>query len=315
MNVMRCKKCGGKAAVQMKQHNLALCREHFSEWFVEQTERTIHKYRMFKKDERVLVAVSGGKDSLALWDVLAKLGYDTVGLYIHLGIEEAEGYSDHSLALAQAFAAARGLRLEVTHVPQRYGESIPQMAARTARGRHRACSVCGVVKRHSMNEAALRLGCGVLATGHNLDDEAAVLFNNTLSWSVDMLLRQSPVLPESPGFPRKVKPLCRFYERESAAYAILNGIEYVYEECPHAVGSTSLVNKALLNQLEQQSPGSKLRFYSTFLKAKAQGAFASAGEGHAEPPPLQFCPSCGQPTTTAGLCLFCRLVGGSAPQE
>ncbi len=78
----------------------------------------------------------------------------------------------------------------------------------------------------------MTLGYDVLATGHNLDDEAAVLFGNTLQWSGDFLLRQGPVLPEMPGMARKAKPLCRLYEREMTSYAILRGIEYIYEECP-----------------------------------------------------------------------------------
>ena len=53
----------------------------------------------------------------------------------------------------------------------------------------------------------------------------------------EYLLRQGPVLAESPGLARKVKPLCRFYEREMAAYALLRGIEYIYDECPHAAGA------------------------------------------------------------------------------
>ena len=71
-----------------------------------------------------------------------------------------------------------------------------------------------------MNQIAHDKGYHVLATGHNLDDEAATLFGNTLNWTVDLLKRQSPLLPAMPGFARKVKPFCRIYERESAAYAL-----------------------------------------------------------------------------------------------
>ena len=82
---VRCRRCDENAAINMRQHKLALCARHFPEWFVEQTARTIHKYLMFTPADRILVAVSGGKDSLALWDVLLKLGYKADGLYIDLG--------------------------------------------------------------------------------------------------------------------------------------------------------------------------------------------------------------------------------------
>lgn len=50
----------------MRQHKLAQCKPHFLEWVCDQTERNINNYKLFTKDDRVLVAVSGGKDSLAL---------------------------------------------------------------------------------------------------------------------------------------------------------------------------------------------------------------------------------------------------------
>ena len=79
-----------------------------------------------------------------------------------------------------------------------------------------------------MNRVAREGGYAVLATGHNPDDEAAVLFQNTMHWQTGYLVRQAPVLPTSDaGFVRKVKPLCRLYERETAAYALLREIEYV----------------------------------------------------------------------------------------
>jgi hypothetical protein len=71
-----------------------------------------------------------------------------------------------------------------------------------------------------MNQIAQEFNYDVLVTGHNLDDEAAVLFGNTLHWAGDFMLRQAPVLPATPGFSKKAKPLCRFYEKEMAAYAI-----------------------------------------------------------------------------------------------
>ena len=90
---MKCRKCGEKASVNMRQHKLALCKEHYLEWVPEQTERFIEKYEMFSHDEKILVAVSGGKDSLSLWDILIRLGYHADGLYIGLGIDAGVDYS------------------------------------------------------------------------------------------------------------------------------------------------------------------------------------------------------------------------------
>src|SRR5574338_16173 len=303
---MKCKKCGGKASVNMRQHRLALCKEHFLEWVPEQTERFIKKYEMFSRDDRILVAVSGGKDSLSLWDILSRLGYHADGLYIGLGIDGGIGYSDESHRLTQAFAQSHGLVLHTVDVEQEYGQPIPMMAERSHRGYGKPCAVCGLTKRYVMNRIARDLGYDVLATGHNLDDEAAVLFGNTLSWSSEYLLRQGPVLPASDGLARKVKPLCRFYEREMTAYSLARGIEYIYEECPFAEGSQSIYYKELLNQLETKRPGAKLTFYLRFLEARKRGDLFI--EKNTERAHLHACPRCRQTTSTEDLCSFCRMI-------
>lgn len=310
MTSMKCHKCDQRAAIRMRQHRLALCKEHFITWFVEQTERAIRKYHMFSRDEKVLVAVSGGKDSLALWDVLWQLEYQADGLYINLGIDGEDQYSDESERYAVEFAQARGLKLHVINVEEMYGAPILQMAQRTRRirsGKFKPCSTCGMVKRHEMNRIAQDLGYEVLATAHNLDDEVSILFANVIQWQTELLARQSPVLEAAEGFSRKVKPFCRFYERETAAYSLLRGIPYIEDECPYAEGSKQLYYKELINKIEEEQPGTKLAFYIGFLNARERGAFKVLPDTQPGPD-LHPCPICGQPTTADGPCAFCRAV-------
>jgi len=304
---VKCRKCGEKAAFNMPHHKLALCKEHYLEWLPEQTERTIHKYQMFNRREHVLAAISGGKDSLSLWDILWRLGYSVDGLYIGLGIDEGIQYSDESHRMSAAFAAERGLKLHVIDIQQTYGKSVPELAESTLRGDKKPCAVCGLTKRHVMNRIAREGGYDVLVTGHNLDDEAATLLSNTMNWIPGYLARQGPVLEaDRPGLVRKAKPLCRFYEREMAAYALLRGIKYIYDECPFAEGTKSIYFKEILNRMEADKPGTKLNFYISYLMAKDNGLFAP----HADPEleMLHTCPTCGQATTAPGECAFCRLI-------
>lgn len=307
---MKCRKCGEKASVNMRQHKLALCKEHYLEWVPEQTERFIKKYEMFTKEEKILVAVSGGKDSLALWDILVRLGYQADGMYIGLGIDGGINYSDESRRLTEKFANENNLKLHIVDVEKEYGQPIPVLATISHRGKGKPCAVCGLAKRHEMNRIARDLGYDVLATGHNLDDEAAVLFGNTLIWEGEYLLRQGPVLPGREGLARKVKPLCRFYEREMTAYSIARGIEYIYDECPFAEGSQSIYYKELLNQLETARPGAKLTFYLRFLEARKSGEVFV--EKNVQAAHLHPCPKCGQPTSTDDFCSFCRLIEKAA---
>jgi uncharacterized protein (TIGR00269 family) len=302
---MKCRKCTRPAVFNMRQHKLALCEIHYPEWFVAQTERAIDRYHMFGPDARVLVAVSGGKDSLALWNVLLDLGYQADGLTIDLGIGGANDYSAASRAKVEQFVAQRPeARLIVVDIKAEYGETLPEVARRVRRGRGKPCSVCGLIKRHVMNRVTRDGGYDVLATGHNLDDEVAVLFGNVLHWQTGYLARQAPVLPASDdGLARKVKPFCRLYERETAAYTLISGIDYIYDECPHAVGATSLRRKDILNHMEEESPGTKLQFYLGFLRARKANFFNE----RPEEVELQPCTNCGQPTSAPGLCAFCRL--------
>ena len=292
---MKCRVCRGKAVIQVRRHHANFCGAHFIDHVRRQVERTIHDFKMFGPGDRLILGVSGGKDSLALWDILTHLGYTVDGVYLHLGIGE---YSSDSLRFSQEFAAARGLRLQVVDLPDQYDFSVPEAAAASHRS---PCSACGLSKRYILNRMAATSGYDVLIMGHNLDDEAATLFSNVLQWNAEYLGRQRPVLPASDqGLARKVKPLIRVAERETAAYAVLSGIDYEVEECPMAAGNTLNRYKQWLNRLEEESPGIKASFLFGFLE-RGSGHFA-AGEGVE----LIECSFCGQPTT-GDVCAFCKL--------
>jgi uncharacterized protein (TIGR00269 family) len=299
---VKCTVCKGPAVIDVRRHNSAFCSEHFLRLCRDQVARAIKDFGMIEPTDRALVCVSGGKDSLAVWDVLLELGYEADGLYLGLGIG---GYSDRSGDAARAFAAGRGLTLHEVDLPADHGFDIPTGAKAARRV---PCSACGLSKRHLFDEAARTRGYDVVVTGHNLDDEAAVLFGNVLHWQTDYLGRQLPVLPARHGFPRKVKPLVRLGERETAAYCVLRRIEYIVEECPMAAGNKHLGYKEALNAVEATSPGTKHDFYFGFL-ARASERFASVAEEAQEQ--LRACERCGAPTT-GDVCAFCKLVERAA---
>ena len=303
---MKCRVCRAAAVVEVRRHNAGFCQDCFLAHCRNQVERTIKEHSMIAPGERALVAVSGGKDSLALWDLLLQLGYRADGLYIGLGIE---GYSDESAVFARRFAQERAARLVQVDLPDDFGFDVRSAAAAD----HRVpCSACGLSKRHIFDQATLEGGYDVLATGHNLDDEAAVLLGNVLHWDLAYMARQHPVLPSGDGFPRKVKPLVRLGERETAAYCVLQGIDYQVEECPMSAGNRHLGYKDALNAIEERSPGTKAAFYGGFVDKAAQLLADIAEEGREG---LHPCPRCGSPTTAAQLCAFCRLVERATGQR
>jgi uncharacterized protein (TIGR00269 family) len=294
---MKCGRCRAPAVIEIRRHNAGYCPDCFVRHCEEQVRRAIDHFDMIEPGERVLVAVSGGKDSLGLWQLLRNLDYDADGLYVGLGIGE---YSDESGRYARAFADTRGWKMLETDLGADYGFDVE----RGARAAKRApCSACGLSKRHLFNEMALRHGYDVLATGHNLDDEAAVLFGNVLRWETELLGRQHPVLPKAPGFARKVKPLIRLTERELAAYCVLTDIDYIVEECPMAAGNRHLGYKNALNEIEDRSPGTKAAFVIGFLE-RAHARFApDVVEARDD---LRPCSVCAAPTP-GDICAFCRM--------
>ncbi len=291
---MKCRVCRERAVIQIRRHNANFCAPHFTEHMHRQVERAIHDFDMIRPDDRMLLGVSGGKDSLALWNILTELGHSVDGVYLHLGIG---AYSSEGLEFSKSFAERRGLKLEVVDLPGEWGFSIPDAAAATRRV---ACSACGLSKRYILNDVAERSGYDVLVMGHNLDDEAATLLSNVLGWQTEYLGRQRPVLEDRAGLIRKVKPLVRVAERETAAYAVVQGIDYEVEECPMAKGNTINRYKEWLNRLEEESPGIKSQFLLGFLD-RASDNFRGA-----EPPELEKCERCGG-ATTGEICAFCRV--------
>jgi len=313
---MRCQKCKQKAVIGMPRHNAACCKPCFNKFVHDQVARAIHTERMFGPEDRILVAVSGGKDSLALWDILLQLGHKADALYVDLGIGTYSIRSrEKATRFAETVARERGARLLIHTVKEEEGAGIQELSDLIHRP---TCSACGTIKRYQFNRAALEHDYDVMATGHNLDDEAARLLGNVLHWQEDYLMKQSPSLPASvEGFAKKVKPLYRLTEREIAAYAVLNRIDYIVEECPMAKGSKMLLYKDVLNRLEMESPGTKQAFYWGFLERQKSKATSSAHEPSEaaaasamiarDRTALRPCRTCGQPTT-ADVCTYCKML-------
>ncbi len=303
---MRCRKCPQPAVLRLPRHNTAFCAPCLTDFVRTQVQRAINSQKMFTPEERILVAVSGGKDSLTLWEILLKLGYRADALYVDLGIP---GYSLRSKEKVEQFhqtvAQPCGAELFTHTVEEDAGDGIKELANLVKRP---TCSACGTIKRYQFNRIAWEHKFDVMATGHNLDDEAARLLGNVLQWQEEYLQKQAPVLPASvEGFAKKVKPLYRMTEREVAAYAIVNRIEYVVEDCPMAQGAKMLAYKEALNRLETESPGTKQRFYWGFLDKQRKMASHADSMTTLDQRTLHPCETCGQPTT-ASICSFCRLM-------
>ncbi len=293
---MKCTRCRAKAAVALPRHNAGFCPECFLVFFSRQVEKAIKDKKLFTNQDRILVALSGGKDSLALARELQNMEYDVTGLHIDLAIPES---SERARGHVIRFCRDYQIPLHVIEL-EREDLPIPKLKKFFKRP---VCSVCGQIKRYYFNRFALENSFSVLATGHNLDDEAARLFSNVLRWDTAYLGDQGPLLPDEQGFVRKVKPLYRLSEFETANYSFLSRIDYSFTPCPYSKGASFTFYKKILDELEHHQPGRKISFYEGFLN-RARNTFARLDQEQGkEPAP---CSCCGYPTTT-GICGVCRI--------
>jgi uncharacterized protein (TIGR00269 family) len=281
-NRMKCRRCKAPAVVEIRRHNAAFCAECFLRHVREQVKRAIEAHDMFGPTDRILVAVSGGKDSLALWDVLLELGYLANGLYLGLGIGVTR--------------CARGrpqLRTRATRL-------VEVDLARTAfndNSRKGLAVTCAVraVQALRLNRAA-EGGCDVIATGATSTARPPPC---SATPAVEPTTSRASRPAARGGDRAQVKPLYRLSELETAAFAFLRGIDYVVEECPLVGGNTQLRYKDAMNQLESTSPGTKAQFFLGYLD-RAAPLFATQDDVE-----LVGCERCGQPTT-GRFCAFCR---------
>ena len=296
---MKCRVCGKPANISLKSYSTALCSEDFASFFEKRVLTTINKYKLIQEDDKPIIAVSGGKDSLTLWHIINKLGFAADGIYVDLGIE---GYSDASFSKIKTMADRLGRKVFVFPVRDILGKDVKDLAKVLRRV---PCSACGMIKRYVMNKICMDEGYNVLMTGHNLDDEASALLGNVLYWKDEYLWKKDVVLEAREGhLSKKVKPLFLCSERESAAYAIIAGIDYVYDECPFSVGAKSLVYKGILNKLEESSPATKIAFVKGYLKVAKD---MRTGGGRKKQEEDSSCQVCGYPAY-GDRCSMCRLM-------
>lgn len=295
---MKCRVCGKKAVVQVLRHNANFCPEHYREHIHRQIERSIKKFSMFTREERVMLAVSGGKDSMGLWKALICLGYNVQAVHINNGFGE---FSEKSEAVVRNFARENNAELLVYQFKEFYGFEFREALRHVNKP---ACSLCGTLKRYALNRIAVELNCSVCATGHNLDDENAFLLGNTLHWQTDYLRRQYPVLESESGMARKVKPAIRITDREMKDYTELWGIEYVKDKCPYSKNATSHFYKNIMDQLESQYPGTKASFYQGFLKKLKPSLKEEVLQANS---PENYCTICGYKTVREEKCFVCSL--------
>lgn len=293
IKILKCKKCGKiKQGIRLRSYNLRLCLDCFSDFFRKRVGETIEKFKMFNIKDKIAVAISGGKDSIALAKVLKDLGYNISLFHINTNIQE-ENYAEKSQKVVEEFAKKEKLPLKILNFKDEIGIDI-KLVSKIAK--KEICGSCGMVKRYILNREAKDFN--VIVTGHTLDDEAGSLLSSLIFWK-EFINRQWPVLEEEEGLKRKAKPLTLIFERETKIFCQTLNLPYNAQTCPLR-GGPYVFFKKIIHSLEQEMPSSVLNFYKGFLKRKRKMGLVEVQKS------LKPCHKCGY-LTVAEICNFCRL--------
>jgi len=264
---------------------------------------------MFQHDDKIMVAVSGGKDSVSLLHILAGLEKDfpKSSLCAVTVDEGIRGYRDEALKFAVKNCRKLGVEHSVTSFKNLFGVRLDELVKlieekTPARDALTPCAYCGVLRRRALNVAAREAGVNKLATAHNLDDEAQTILLNLLHGDALRIARVKPVLTERhPMLVQRVKPLCEVPEKEIAFYAFLRRIEFQSVPCPYASTALRSDVRLILNRLEEKHAGIKFTLFKSMEKIKP------ALEGMIAETKLRECRYCGEPTVS-DVCKPCQML-------
>ncbi|MCD6154789.1 MAG: TIGR00269 family protein [Candidatus Verstraetearchaeota archaeon] len=303
---MQCNKCGNIAAYFNKISGVALCKKCFMKSIEEKVRWTIGKYGLFEWNDHILLAVSGGKDSLVMMKIIAEIEREfPQSTLIAVTIDEGiKNYREIGLKLAKKYAEKFGVEHEIYSFKKFYGYSLSEIVEKAYEKKlpHHPCTYCGVLRRKLLNVKGKELGATKIATAHNLDDEAQTILMNILRGDVERLIRLLRAEnTKIPGFIPRVKPMQLIPESELALYAYYSNIELYSVDCPYSHTSLRDEIRRFLNIFEKKHPGAKYSIYSSFRKI-SQKLVKNMVE-------IEFkrCKYCGEPTTRE-LCRACELL-------
>jgi uncharacterized protein (TIGR00269 family) len=265
----------------------------------QKVRQTLSKIGLNKK-EKIVVALSGGKDSTVAAFLLKKGGYNIEGIHLQLGMS---GYSDRCFDAVKKLCEQLDIKLHVYDIKKEMGSSMCYL--RTAiqsshGGGLKNCAICGVIKKWVLNKKARELGAKKIATGHNLDDEAQTFLMNVLKGSPELSASTGPVTQNKSDkkFIARIKPLYYVPEEEIRKYSKAKKLPVVYEKCPCAIDSYRLQVREFMKTLSNKEKANIIKNAESVItllnKSKMKGE-------------IKYCESCGEPSRN-NICKMCQLM-------
>jgi uncharacterized protein (TIGR00269 family) len=301
-------KCGcGRDGFYRRPHSgEVLCKRCLVNSIEKTALKTVHREKLFTRDDRIMIALSGGKDSVALAHILSKIERHHPTDLIAVTVDEGlKGYREEGLAISRRVCGDLELEHKVVTFKGYYGHTLEEIH-RLAKERGTGllgCTFCGILRRRLLNETALSIGATKVATGHNLDDETQTAMINVLRGDVSRLARlgAKPV-KQREGFVPRVKPLRYIPEREIAVYVYAKGYPLYIKECPYVRDSLRDEVRDILNGVEARHPGTK------FSVVRGLDRLSELLKADVEASVIGSCSRCGSPTGRK-ICRTCEVLG------
>ncbi|WP_202318674.1 TIGR00269 family protein [Archaeoglobus neptunius] len=294
-----CSRCDRRAVIFQRHSNRHLCKRHFIEDFERRIKLAVRKFKMIEKNDRIAIALSGGKDSVTLTYTLAKLYEKRRDLEL-FAITIDEGISNYrppTVEIARKVAEQLGIEHVVVSFEENFGMTLDEMVKR---GDKKPCTYCGVFRKYLLNRTAREMGATKLATGHNLDDETQTILLNFLNADMERMARLVPQRVQE-GLIMRIKPFRYIYEKEVVVYGLLHNLPMDFEECPYSYFPVRASVRDFLYEFENKYPGRKFSVMNSFEKL-----IPCLREMYPQID-LNRCERCGEPTPKK-VCQACKLL-------
>ena len=264
----------------------------------QKVKQTLKKIKLNKK-EKIIVALSGGKDSTVTAYLLKKFGYNIEGFHINLRIGK---YSDDCLKAVKQLCKDLNIKLNVYDMKQEMGSGMcylrTSIQSSPGKGRLKNCAICGVIKKWILNREVRKLKADKIATGHNLDDEAQTFLMNVFKGSPKLSSSSGPITLNIPDkkFITRIKPLFYVAEDDIRTYSKKKKLPVNYESCPCALDSYRIQVRKFLNTLSKKDKENIIKNFDRLMD-KIQST---------KDDKIIYCQLCGEPSRNK-ICKKCEL--------
>jgi uncharacterized protein (TIGR00269 family) len=276
---------------------------YFIQNFEKSVRRMINRFKLLSKKDKILIAVSGGKDSTAILYVLKKLGYLVEAVTINALIGN---YSKHNLENIKDFCRQQKIKLYIISFREEFGYSLCYIrdVLKSKGMQWNSCTLCGVLKRYLLNKYTRKLKATKLVTGHNMDDVAQSILMNFFRNQLEMSSRLGPItgLIKDKKFVSRVKPLYLTAEVDVEKYSKIMDFPVKYSRCPCSSEAYRNTVRNLLHEYEQKHHGTKKRIVTWYLRN-----LRNIKKYYYSDKKMSYCEKCGEPSRKE-LCMACFIL-------